>query len=221
MGMPLENLRLISCHIGNGVSITAIRNGESYDTSMGFTPLAGVAMGTRSGNIDPAIIPYLERLEHLETDEVLAILNQRSGLLGISGVSHDIRVLLERAAEGHERSRLALDLYVARLHQFIGLYLARLNGADGIIFTAGVGENSPEIREWVCQGLEFAGVYLDERANREGQGERLISSRYSPVKVMVIPTNEEIIMARDAYRIVMIDRPEPLAAAEAEPVPVP
>ena len=219
MGMPLENLRLISCHIGNGVSITAIRNGESFDTSMGFTPLAGVSMGTRSGNIDPAIIPYLERLEQLETEEIISILNQRSGLLGISGVSHDIRVLLQRAAEGHERSKLALDLYVTRLHKYIGLYLARLNGADGIIFTAGVGENSPEIRERVCQGLEFAGVYLDERANREGQGERLISSKYSPVKVMVIPTNEEIIMARDAYRIVMINNSEPMSFAEAEPVP--
>jgi acetate kinase len=221
MGMPLENMRLISCHIGNGVSITAIRNGESFDTSMGFTPLAGVAMGTRSGNIDPAIIAYLERLEQLETDEIISILNQRSGLLGISGVSHDIRVLLQRAAEGHERSKLALDLYVTRLHKYIGLYLARLNGADGIVFTAGVGENSPEIRERVCQGLEFAGVYLDERANREGQGERLISSKYSPVKVMVIPTNEEIIMARDAYRIVMIDNPETTPFKEAERVPVP
>ncbi|KIL36110.1 acetate kinase [Cohnella kolymensis] len=203
MGKPIENLRLISCHIGNGVSVTAIRNEESYDTSMGLTPLAGVTMGTRSGNIDPAIIPYLERLEGLQADEVIHVLNHRSGLLGISGVSNDLRELLLHAKEGHKRSQLALDLFVSKLHQYIGLYFARLNGADGIIFTAGVGENSAEIRDMVCQGLEFAGVYLDAQSNWNGQGERLISSQYSPIKVMVIPTNEEIVMARDAYQIVV------------------
>ncbi|WP_123040379.1 acetate/propionate family kinase [Cohnella candidum] len=202
MGMPADKLRLISCHIGNGVSVTAIRNGESYDTSMGLTPLAGVTMGTRSGNIDPAVIPYLERLEGIETDEVLRVLNHQSGLLGISGISNDIRDLLKIAKEGHERSQLALDLFVSKLHQYIGLYFARLNGADGIIFTAGVGENSPEIREKICQGLEFAGVYLDREANAAGSGERMISSAYSPCKVMVIPTNEEIVMARDAVELV-------------------
>ncbi len=205
MGKPVDSLRLLSCHIGNGVSITAIRNGESYDTSMGLTPLGGVTMGTRSGNIDPAIIPYLERLEGLETDQIVDVLNHRSGLLGISGVSNDIRELIQYAEDGHERSQLALDLFVARLHKYIGLYFARLNGADGLIFTAGVGENSSVIREKICQGLEYAGVYLDSHANWEGNGERLISSQYSPVKVMVIPTNEEIIMARDAYQTVVID----------------
>lgn len=202
MGKPPENLRLISCHIGNGVSVTAVRNGQSYDTSMGLTPLAGVMMGTRSGNIDPAVIPYLERLEGLQADEVINVLNHRSGLLGISGVSNDLRDLLKLAKEGHERSKLALDLFVSKLHQYIGLYFARLNGADGIIFTAGVGENSAQIREMICQGLEFAGVYLDAEANWNGSGERLISSKYSPIKVMVIPTDEEIVMARDAYQIV-------------------
>jgi len=206
IGTTPGNLRLISCHIGNGVSVTAIRNGESYDTSMGFTPLAGVTMGTRSGNIDPGIIPYLETVEGIDNGELMGILNHRSGLLGISGVSHDIRVLMEYAKEGHQRSQLALDLFVAKIHKYIGLYFARLNGADGLIFTAGVGENSPEIRERICSGLEFAGVYLDSTANREGRGERLISSKYSPVKVMVIPTNEEIIMARDAYQIAVTTR---------------
>jgi acetate kinase len=201
MGRPTQTLRLISCHIGNGVSVTAIRNGESYDTSMGLTPLAGVTMGTRSGNIDPAIIPYLEKLEGLTADEVVHILNHRSGLLGISGTSSDIRDLLLRAKEGHERSRLALDLFVAKLHQYIGLYMARLNGFDGLIFTAGIGENSAEIREKICSGLEFAGVVLDSKANHDGWGERMISSQYSPIKVMVIPTNEEIVMARDAYQL--------------------
>lgn len=194
-----EKLRLISCHIGNGVSITAIRNGESFDTSMGLTPLAGLAMGTRSGNIDPGIIPHLERLEGIDTAGVLDILNKQSGLLGISGISNDIRVLLEHSHEGNERAKLAIDLFVSKLHKFIGLYLARLNGVDGVIFTAGVGENSAEIRELVTQGLEYAGIFIDEKANYGGQGERFISSKFSPVKVMVIPTNEEIIMARDAY----------------------
>ncbi|WP_127530356.1 acetate/propionate family kinase [Paenibacillus kobensis] len=201
MGMPLEKLRLISCHIGNGVSVTAIRYGQSYDTSMGLTPLAGVTMGTRSGNIDPAVIPYLERLEGVGTEEVMHMLNHQSGLLGISGVSNDIRDLLKTAGEGHERSRLALDMFIAKLHQYIGLYFARLNGADGIIFTAGVGENSAEIRERICSGLEFAGVYVDTEANRSGHSERLISSPYSPTKVMVIPTNEEIVMARDMFQL--------------------
>lgn len=202
MGMPVDKLRLISCHIGNGVSVTAIRYGQSYDTSMGLTPLAGVTMGTRSGNIDPAVIPYLERLEGIGTDEVIHMLNHRSGLLGISGASNDIRDLLKLANEGHERSRLALDMFIAKLHQYIGLYFARLNGADGIIFTAGVGENSAEIRERICLGLEFAGVFIDAEANRSGAGARLISSPYSPTKVMVIPTNEEIVMARDTVRLV-------------------
>lgn len=203
MGIPKESLRLISCHIGNGVSLTAIRNGESFDTSMGFTPLAGVAMGTRSGNIDPGIIPFLAEAEDLDVHEVMHILNHESGLLGVSGISNDVRVLLQRAKDGDDRARMAIDVFVTRLHQFIGLFFARLNGADAIIFTAGIGENSSEIRERVCQGLEFAGVYLDHKANWEGHGERLISSQYSPVKVMVIPTNEELIMARDAYQIVL------------------
>ncbi|WP_231705627.1 acetate/propionate family kinase [Effusibacillus lacus] len=200
--IPAEKLRLISCHIGNGVSITAIRNGESYDTSMGMTPLAGLTMGTRSGNIDPGIIPYMQQLEGLETtEEVIDILNTKSGLLGISGISNDVRVLLKKAKEGDRRAQLALDLYVVKLHKYIGLYLARLNGADALIFTAGIGENSPEIREKICLGLEYAGVYLDPKANWESEGERMISSKFSPVKVLVIPTNEEIIMARDAYWI--------------------
>lgn len=205
MGTRAEKLRLVSCHIGNGVSITAIRNGQSFDTSMGFTPLAGVTMGTRSGNIDPAIIPYLENLEDMNTHEVIDTLNFKSGLLGVSGVSHDIRVLLQEAKEGNDRAQLAIDLFVTKLRKYIGLYIARLNGADALIFTAGVGENSAEIRDRICQGFEYCGIYLDSKANEEGQGERLISSQYSPIKVMVIPTNEEIIMARDAYRHVVID----------------
>nr|WP_245884503.1 acetate kinase [Tumebacillus permanentifrigoris] len=201
LDIPNDKLRVISCHIGNGVSVTAVRNGQSYDTSMGLTPLAGVTMGTRSGNIDPGIIPHVEQLEGMSTGEVLDMLNNKSGLLGISGVTNDVRELLELAHQGHERAQLALDLFVTKLHKYIGLSLARLNGADAIIFTAGIGENSAELRERICQGLEYAGIFLDPQQNWEGHGERLISSRYSPVKVLVIPTNEELVMARDAYQL--------------------
>ncbi|WP_052036422.1 acetate kinase [Tumebacillus flagellatus] len=201
LDIPRDKLRIISCHIGNGVSVTAVRNGQSYDTSMGLTPLAGVTMGTRSGNIDPGIIPHVEELEGMTTAEVLDMLNHKSGLLGVSGVSNDVRTLLEHAEQGHERAQLALDLFVAKLHKYIGLSLARLNGADAIVFTAGIGENSAKLRERICQGLEYAGIFLDPSQNWDGHGERLISSRYSPVKVLVIPTNEELIMARDAYQL--------------------
>jgi len=203
METPTERLRLISCHIGNGVSVTAIRRGQSYYTSMGFTPLAGVAMGTRSGNIDPGIIAYIEQVDDSTTAQVLDMLNHESGLLGLSGISNDVRVLLDYEKAGNERAHLALELYISKLHNYIGLSLARLNGTEGIVFTAGIGENSPEIRERICQGFEYAGIYLDPRANYEGRGERVISSRYSPIKVMVIPTNEELIMARDAYWLVV------------------
>lgn len=203
MEIPKEKLRLISCHIGNGVSVTALRYGKSYDTSMGMTPLAGVSMGTRSGNIDPGIVPYLAEIEQTDVHGAIEVLNKRSGLLGISGVSNDIREVLKGAAEGNERCRLAIDIFSTKLHTYIGLYLARLNGVDGIIFTAGIGENSPEIREMVCTGLEHAGVYLDHEANFNKRGERFISTKFSPVKVLVIPTNEELIMARDAYQLII------------------
>lgn len=198
---PKEQLRLISCHIGNGVSITAIKYGESFDTSMGMTPLAGLVMGTRSGNIDPGIIPYIEEIEQTDTAGAIQILNNKSGLMGISGVSNDLREVMAKAEEGHQQSQLALELYTTIIHKHIGLYLARLNGVDGIIFTAGVGENNAVVREMVCTGLEFAGVILDRDANRSCKGEAFISTPYSMVKVMVIPTDEEIIMAADAYEL--------------------
>lgn len=203
MEIPKEKLRLISCHMGNGVSVTAIRNGKSYDTSMGMTPLAGVSMGTRSGNIDPGIIPYLAEIEGTDVHGAIEILNRKSGLLGISGRSNDLREVFQGAMEGDERCRLSINIFATKLHTFIGLYLARLNGVDGIIFTAGIGENSAEIREMICTGLEYAGVYIDHEANHQKKGERFISSKFSPVKVMVIPTNEELIMARDAFQLIL------------------
>ncbi|MGG1660693.1 acetate/propionate family kinase [Brevibacillus sp. NRS-1366] len=198
---PKEQLRLISCHIGSGVSITAIKYGESFDTSMGMTPLAGLSMGTRSGNIDPGIIPYIEEIEKTDTAGAIGILNNESGLMGVSGVSNDLREVMAKAKDGHYRSQLALELFTTIIHKHIGLYLARLNGVDGIIFTAGVGENNPIVRELVCTGLEFAGVILDREANRSCKGEAFISTPYSMVKVMVIPTNEELIMATDAFEL--------------------
>lgn len=215
METPKEKLRLISCHIGSGVSVTAIRYGESIDTSMGMTPLAGLAMGTRSGNIDPAIIPYIEEIEGTDSAGAIEILNKNSGLLGVSGVSSDLREVTAGAKAGIERCQLALQMFTSRLHSYIGLYLAILNGVDGIIFTAGIGENHAEVRQKICNGLEFAGVILDPEANRNMRSEGFISSPYSPIKVMVIPTNEEWIMAADAYQL-YVNSPETVTIEEPE-----
>ncbi|BCU52559.1 acetate kinase [Staphylococcus auricularis] len=194
---PIEELRIISCHIGNGASIAAIDGGKSVDTSMGFTPLAGVTMGTRSGNIDPALIPFIMEKTGKTAEEVLNILNKESGLLGISGTSSDLRDISEEAAEGHERAQLALDVFASRIHKYIGSYATRMHGVDVIIFTAGIGENSDEVRAKVLEGLEFMGVYWDVKKNETISGEGFINYPHSPVKVMVIPTNEEVMIARD------------------------
>lgn len=207
--IPKEKLRLISCHIGNGVSLTAIRYGKSYDTTMGMTPIAGTAMGTRSGDVDPGVIAYLASIENADVHQVVdGILNKKSGLLGISGKSSDIRDILQGAKEGDERCQLALDIFTKKIHTTIGQYLARMNGADAIIFTAGIGENSAEVREMICNGLEYAGVILDQEANHNVKGERFISTKYSPIKVAVIPTNEELVMARDAYQLIVQGQPK-------------
>jgi len=194
---PLKSLRLISCHLGNGASIAAVVGGKSIDTSMGFTPLAGVTMGTRSGNIDPALIPYIMEKTGKTADEVVNVLNNESGLLGISGVSSDLRDLTEAAKAGNKRAELALDVFADRIHKYIGSYAAKMNGVDAIIFTAGIGENSAEIRERILRGLEFMGVYWDVEANKNAKGEAFINYPFSPVKVLVIPTNEEVMIARD------------------------
>lgn len=198
---PIEQLRLISCHLGNGASIAAIEGGKSIDTSMGFTPLAGITMGTRSGNIDPALIPYIMEKTGKTADEVLDILNKKSGLLGLSGFSSDLRDIEAQAAEGNERAELALEVFASRIHKYIGLYAARMNGVDAIIFTAGIGENSDVIRAKVLRGLEFMGVYWDPSLNKVRGEEAFINYPHSPVKVMVIPTNEEVMIARDVVRL--------------------
>ncbi|PRS71410.1 acetate kinase [Bacillus sp. LNXM65] len=201
LGRPLEELRLISCHLGNGASIAAVEGGKSIDTSMGFTPLAGVAMGTRSGNIDPALIPFIMEKTGHTAEEVLSTLNKKSGLLGVSGLSSDLRDIEEATEEGNDRAEVALDIFASRIHKYIGSYAARMNGVDAIIFTAGIGENSSEVRARVLRGLEFMGVYWDPSLNNMRGEEAFISYPHSPVKVIVIPTNEEVMIARDVLRL--------------------
>lgn len=197
----IEQLRLISCHLGNGASITAIQGGKSVDTSMGFTPLAGVTMGTRSGNIDPALIPYIMEKTNKTAQEVIEILNKQSGMLALSGISSDLRDIEIEAEKGNKRAILALDIFASKIHKYIGTYAARMNGVDGIIFTAGIGENSPTIREKVLTGLEFMGVFWDKSLNDVKGKETFLNYPHSPVKVLVIPTNEEVMIARDTIRL--------------------
>ncbi|WP_010678423.1 acetate kinase [Bacillus timonensis] len=201
LGRPIEQLRLLSCHLGNGASIAAIEGGKSIDTSMGFTPLAGVTMGTRSGNIDPALIPFIMEKTGKTADEVLNVLNKESGMLGVSGFSSDLRDITEEANEGNRRAELALEVFASRIHKYIGSYAARMHGVDAIIFTAGIGENSDTIRARVLTGLEFMGVYWDPILNKVRGKETFISYPHSPVKVIVIPTDEEVMIARDVMRL--------------------
>ena len=183
LGRPLSSLRLISCHLGNGASITAIEGGKSIDTSMGFTPLAGLTMGTRSGDIDPALIPYMMEKTNKTAEEVIDVLNKKSGMLALSGFSSDLRDIEEQAADGNERAELALTVFASHIHKYIGSYAARMYGVDAIIFTAGIGENSDTIRARVLNGLEFMGVYWDPALNEVRGDERYISYPHSPVKV--------------------------------------
>ncbi|PSL44566.1 acetate kinase [Salsuginibacillus halophilus] len=198
---PAESLKLISCHVGNGASVTAVDGGESIDTSMGFTPLAGVTMGTRSGNIDPALIPFMMEKTEQSAEEVVNVLNKQSGMLGLTGISSDLRDIEDRAAEGDETARVALDIFTSRLHKYIGSYAASMNGVDAVIFTAGVGENSDVVREKVMTGLEFMGVHFDAAKNQVRGREAEITKDDSPVKGLIIPTNEEVMIARDTERL--------------------
>lgn len=201
IGRPLDQLRLISCHLGNGASIAAVDGGKSIDTSMGFTPLAGVMMGTRSGNIDPALIPYIMQKTGQNADEVINTLNKKSGILGVSGFSSDLRDIEEETEKGNVRAELALEVFAARIHKYLGSYAAKMHGVDAIIFTAGIGENSTVIRARVLSGLEFMGVYWDPALNQVRGKEAFLSYPHSPVKVLVIPTNEEVMIARDVMRL--------------------
>ncbi|MBM0067103.1 acetate kinase [Alkalicoccobacillus gibsonii] len=201
---PIEQLRILSCHLGNGASIAAIEGGKSIDTSMGFTPLAGVTMGTRSGNLDPALIPFIMDKTGQTAVEVLDTLNKRSGLLGLTGFSSDLRDIQEKADAGDERAETALNVFTSRIHKYIGSYAARMSGVDAIVFTAGIGENSITIRERVLRGLEFMGVYFDPSLNEVRGKEAFINFPHSPVKVIIIPTNEEVMIARDTVRLASV-----------------
>ena len=202
LGKPLENLKVITCHLGNGASITAIEQGKSVETSMGFTPLAGITMGTRCGDIDPAIVAFLIEHENLDIKDVNNLLNKKSGVLGISGVSSDFRDVEEAASQGNKRAQLALDMFVHDVKKFVGAYAALLNGLDVLVFTAGLGENSPEARKAICADMDYLGMQIDLEKNKIRGQEAEISTPDSKVKVMVIPTNEELVIARETLEIV-------------------
>lgn len=202
MGKPVEDLKIISCHMGNGSSICAIDGGKSVDTSMGFTPLVGLPMGTRCGDLDPGIIQFIMHTHDKNIDEVLNLLNKKSGVLGVSGVSSDFRDLDNAAEEGNEKAQLALDLFHYNVAKVIGSYAAAMNGVDAIIFTAGVGENSAATRKAICDYLGFLGIKIDDEANKKRGQDVMISTPDSKVKVFVIPTNEELVIARDTKELV-------------------
>lgn len=202
LGKPLEELKVITCHLGNGASITAVDKGKSVETSMGFTPLEGLAMGTRCGSIDPAIVAFIMEKENLTADQVNDVLNKQSGVLGISGISSDFRDLEGAADEGNKRAQLAIDVFAYKVKKFIGSYSAVMNGVDAIVFTAGLGENSASMREKICSGLEYLGVELDSEENKVRGKEKIISKPRSKVKVLIIPTNEELMIARETMMLV-------------------
>ncbi|MDP2209928.1 MAG: acetate kinase [Bacteroidota bacterium] len=200
-----EKVNIITLHLGNGCSACAIKNGDSFDTSMGLTPLEGLVMGTRGGDMDPAIIEFLHHKEGMTMNEIYAILNKQSGLLGLSGLTNDMRDLLAEEKEHEDRrARLAVDIFCGRARKYIGAYLAGMQGADAIVFAGGIGENSSEIRKRICKGLEFFGLELDEKANNKivAGKEGLITKPESKLKAYVIPTNEELLIARDTVRCV-------------------
>ncbi|MCR2828003.1 acetate/propionate family kinase, partial [Microbacterium sp. zg.Y909] len=201
LGRPLEELKQIVFHLGNGASVAAVDGGRSVETSMGLTPLEGLVMGTRSGDIDPAVLFHLARRARMSIDDLDDLLNKRSGVLGLAGVN-DMRDLEERVAAGDEDARLAMDVYIHRLRAYAGSYIAQLGGVDVIVFTAGVGENSPIVRAGALETLGFAGVQLDPARNEErARGIRVISADGSPVTVLVVPTNEELEIARQALEV--------------------
>lgn len=201
----IEDTNIISLHLGNGASTAAIKHGKSIDTTMGFTPLEGLMMGTRSGNLDPTVLEFIMKKENLNISEAINILNKKSGVLGISGISNDMRDLFKAVDEHNdEKAKLALEMYTYRNKKYIGAYLAAMNGADAICFTAGIGENSANIRKDICTGLESLGIEIDDELNEKMTGgkEGILSKPTSKIKIFVIPTNEELMLARDTYCIV-------------------
>ena len=201
LNIDINDLKLITCHLGNGASVSAIKHGRCIDTSMGFTPLEGLVMGTRCGDIDPAIVTYMREKDNLPLGKANEILNKESGVLGISGVSSDFRDLEDAVKQGNERAELALKMFAHKVRFYIGAYIAEMNGVDAIVFTAGVGENDIMMREYICNNLGNLGIKLDRRANAVRGEETLVSTEDSKVKLLLIPTNEELMIARDTYDI--------------------
>ncbi|MBE7032355.1 MAG: acetate/propionate family kinase, partial [Ruminococcaceae bacterium] len=204
LGKKPEDIKMITCHMGNGSSITAVDGGKSVDTSMGFTPLAGVVMGTRSGDIDPAIVKFIAEAEGMTVDAVDSLLNKKSGVQGISGVSSDFRDLEAAQSEGNDRAALALDMFVESVRKFIGSYMVKMGGVDVIVFTAGIGENTPVMRNAITKNLEAFGIKVDAEKNAKAiRGAQMdISAADSKVKVLVVPTNEELMIAKETLDLV-------------------
>ncbi|MEN1759478.1 acetate kinase [Anoxynatronum sibiricum] len=203
LGKPLETLKLVTCHLGNGASMAAVMNGKSIDTTMGFTPLEGLAMGTRCGDLDPAIISYIMEKEGLDINAVNNIMNKKSGVLGISGVSSDFRDIENAAAQDNERAQVALDIFYKRVTKYIGAYAAEMGGLDAVVFTAGLGENSDTARKEICKTLAFMGANIDDSKNDNLRGkEAIISTDDSTVKIVLMPTNEELMIARETRALI-------------------
>lgn len=202
LGKPVEDLKIIVCHLGNGSSISAVGNGVSQDTSMGFTPLPGLPMGTRTGDIDPAIVPFLMEKESLGVSQVNDVLNKKSGVLGVSGLSSDFRDLEDAANQGNERAELALSMFAYGIVKYIGAYTAALGGLDAVVFTGGIGENSKDMRARVVKALAYTGLQLDEEKNNSRGKEVIISKPGAPLVAMVVPTNEELMIARETKELV-------------------
>lgn len=199
---PYSELKIITCHLGNGASVAAVKNGKSVDTSMGLTPLEGLVMGTRCGDIDPAIVPFMMNKLDISAEEMDTIMNKESGLYGVSGISNDSRDVEEAAEAGNHQAEVALKIFDYRVKKYIGAYTAAMGGVDAIVFTAGIGENSIETRENILEGLEYLGLELDKEANNCRSKEQIITTEDSKVKALVIPTNEELVIARDTMEIV-------------------
>lgn len=197
-----KKIKTITCHLGNGCSITAVKNGKSIDTSMGFTPLEGLVMGTRTGDMDPYVVLYIMEKEHLTVKEMNDLLNKKSGLKGISGVSNDLREIMRAAANGNIRAQYAIDIFIYRITKYIGAYAASMGGVDAIVFTGGIGENAGAIRQRILEPLGFLGLKIDKKKNESKEKEKIISSSGSKVKVLVIPTNEELMIAQKTKWVV-------------------
>jgi acetate kinase len=202
LNKPYDQLKIVTCHLGNGSSITAVDCGKSVETSMGFTPLDGLAMGTRCGTIDPAAVTFLMNKENLSTDEMDCIMNKKSGVFGVSGVSSDFRDLDKAVAEGNERAELALQIFSYQVKKFIGAYACAMGGLDAVVFTAGIGENNPDIRQRVCTNMEFLGISIDPEKNNTRGIEIDISTDDAKVRTLIIPTNEELAIARETIRLI-------------------